>query len=127
MKAGRFQSSDAWIFLSIMNTKGVDLRTVIATADYINHAIPTKEEIEGAVNRLAAAGLIGVEGGLFKLTPSGSRLYGRIAPSGKSLIKAWKELEQYFNSAELPAVRIKKFKFKAGQFEAAHKQYTEQF
>lgn len=41
---------------------------VIAAADYINHAIPTREELEGAVNRFLRYGLIRIQNDMFYLT-----------------------------------------------------------
>jgi hypothetical protein len=38
--------------------EGCRLERLIAVADFINHAIPSLEEMHGALNRLSAAGLI---------------------------------------------------------------------
>ncbi|GAA2386467.1 hypothetical protein GCM10010170_096920 [Dactylosporangium salmoneum] len=53
--------SDVWILRSIGGVDpvhGSSLRQVIATADYLNHAIPLEDEFVTAVSRLAAAGLV---------------------------------------------------------------------
>jgi hypothetical protein len=56
--APEFESSDAWILLAISFAGGdgaARLPEIIAAADYINHAIPTAGELDGALNRLPAA------------------------------------------------------------------------
>ena len=51
-----------------------DLRTVISSADAINVAIPTREEIERSVRRLMAAGLVHPDGDRVRPTRAGKRL-----------------------------------------------------
>jgi hypothetical protein len=51
------------------------LRDVIATADYINHAIPTDLEVRISVGRLSAAGLLAIDGDKLGLTPNGRELF----------------------------------------------------
>ena len=60
-------TTDAWIWAAIAMASGsrlepVDWSEVIGAADAINKAIPRDDEIEHAVNRLATAGLLTVEG-----------------------------------------------------------------
>ncbi|MFG2040008.1 hypothetical protein [Dactylosporangium sp. NPDC048998] len=74
--------SDAWIFASIAGTgpdDGCTLTQIIATADAINHAIPTEAEFVQAVPRLIAAGLVGAqpEADRYWHTPAGRALNGR--------------------------------------------------
>lgn len=82
--------SDAWIFVSVVigggagrhlrspttrRPEGVALAEVLATADHLNQAIPTREDVEVAARRLAGAGLITVTDGFFGLTPAGETLW----------------------------------------------------
>ena len=56
-----FTNSDAWVLLAIVyNHKagGSDLQKIIATADGINHAVLTFEELGGGLTRLINAGLV---------------------------------------------------------------------
>ena len=58
-----WEPCDAWILLAILCLKRrahIPLHGIIGVADYINHAIPTIEELHGALNRLAAGGLVKV-------------------------------------------------------------------
>lgn len=87
--------SDAWIFVSLViasgagrhrrsattrRPEGVRLADVLSTADHLNNSIPEREEVEGAVRRLAGAGLVSVSDGWFRITPDGERLW-RTRPS----------------------------------------------
>jgi hypothetical protein len=66
---------DAWILQAIVyaGRKG-DLRSVIAAADMINVDIPSRDDLERSVNRLAAAGLVNPAGTAVPATRSGRRL-----------------------------------------------------
>lgn len=82
--------SDAWIFVSVAiagkvgrhrrsplsrRPEGVRLVDVLATAEHLNQAIPTREEIETGVRRLLGADLISVVDGWFQVTSAGERLW----------------------------------------------------
>ena len=57
----RFRWSDAWLLLAVglaANTGSTTLAAVIAAADNIQHAIMTKSELDGGVERLARGGLL---------------------------------------------------------------------
>src|SRR4051812_16763122 len=77
----RLLSSDVWVLLAaaaaaIRKTTPVPLAELIAAADMINHAILTREEVNGALGRLGRAGYIGATAaGTVSLTPSGLTLF----------------------------------------------------
>jgi hypothetical protein len=52
----RARWSDAWILAAVDWAADADLAKIIAAADAINHAIPTIEEVEHAIQFLGAAG-----------------------------------------------------------------------
>jgi hypothetical protein len=69
---------DAWLLLAVQMTGSEashPLRYVIGTADYINHAIPSKLEVSTSVGRLSAAGLLAVDGEELAVTPKASALF----------------------------------------------------
>lgn len=75
----RFLSSDVWVLLAAAaaarKATPVPLAELIAAADMINHAIATREELNGALGRLGRAGyLIATAAGTVSLTPSGRAL-----------------------------------------------------
>ena len=68
---------DAWIFLSIARSDGGPLHHFFAAADHIGIAIPTDQELESAIRRLAANDLVATTGGSFALTAKGRDLFER--------------------------------------------------
>ena len=76
-----WEAADSWILLAILNSGGPDagkLEHIIAAADFINHAIPTLEEMHGALNRLAAGGLIRARAGGYWPTDKARALLARV-------------------------------------------------
>ena len=120
----RFQSSDVWIFLSLSKSnEGTTLGSLIAKADWINHAIPTAEEIEGAVNRLSAAGLVKFEGQIFFLTESGRALYEEFHDRKGSMLTLWEKLEKHLNQSDFPVLVSPAFKLAPHQLAKAVEHY----
>jgi hypothetical protein len=79
--APRWQPEDPWVLLALVYSRGAGpcgLEQVIAAADFINHAIPMPEEMHGALNRLAAGGLIRSRGGRFAATAKALALFARV-------------------------------------------------
>ena len=71
--------SDAWVFtaIAVRDLASCALTDVIAAADAMNHAILTEDELAQGVGRLAASGLVSVEGDRFALTAQGQALGSR--------------------------------------------------
>lgn len=68
---------DAWILQSVVygvGLRGGNLAKVIGAADHINVDIPSREDLETSVNRLAAAGLVHPEGTRLRATRAGRRV-----------------------------------------------------
>src|SRR5690349_682583 len=117
MDQQRFQHSDAWILTSMafhQRRAGTSLRDLIATAEYINHAIPSEDEIEGAINRLASAGLVTVEEDYFYVTRAGRDALRQFHRKGVSLLQVWELVENYLATTELPNIELPAFKLKPG-------------
>jgi hypothetical protein len=124
----RFQKTDAWIFLSINNLEGgISLEDFVAKADWINHAIPSKEEIEGAINRLSGAGLVRFENRRFIFTDSGKELYERIHSKRGSMLTLWDKLEKYLNKSTFPSLEVEEFHLDLGQLHVAYKTHHKRF
>lgn len=61
---------DAWILLATLyaaGPRGASLSDIIAAADAIEHAIPTYEEVHGAMARLQAAGVVLCRGRAYRV------------------------------------------------------------
>ncbi|WP_173054195.1 hypothetical protein [Phytohabitans houttuyneae] len=99
MAEADWNRSDAWIFVSVVigggagrhlrspNTRrpeGVPLAGVLATAEHLQDAIPARDEVESAIQRLCGTDLVMVQDGFFRLTQSGERLWRTRPRSGLS-------------------------------------------
>src|SRR3954470_13866442 len=85
MGAGGWQWNDAWIFVSAVIAErlerdralhaalpvtGASLADLLAAADFLHHAVPTRAELEESVRRLSGAGLIVVEDDIIEVAPA---------------------------------------------------------
>jgi hypothetical protein len=89
----QWQLEDAWILsalLSIRNPQGQGSRLehIIAVADYINHGIPTLEEMHGSLNRLDAGRLLKVGKGTFFTTEKSRGLWTKVQATCKRTVMA---------------------------------------
>jgi formylglycine-generating enzyme required for sulfatase activity len=91
--------NDAWIFVSAVIAErlerdralhaalpvtGASLADVLAAADFLHHAVPTRDELEFSVRRLAGAGLLRVEDDLVEVAAAGEQLWRTRPFSGLS-------------------------------------------
>lgn len=77
-------SSDAWILLATLYNRGseqIALAHIIAAADFINHAVPTLEELHGAINRLLATGLLKTKRESFSIPEKALKLFAKVESS----------------------------------------------
>jgi hypothetical protein len=76
------------------------LTDVIAAADYINHAIVTFEEMEGALARLTAGGFI-VDRGI-RLSPSWKTMtfYRSVTTPRRSVLKEKEDLQKLLGTSD---------------------------
>ena len=73
-----FQWSDAWLFLAIgfaASQHPASLGSVITTADGIQHAMITRDELNGGIGRLERAGYITYDQESFTVTDLGLTLF----------------------------------------------------
>jgi hypothetical protein len=99
MGAGDWNWNDAWIFVSAVIAErlerdralhaalpvtGATLADVLAAADFLHHSVPSREDLETSVRRLAGAGLIIAEDDLIRVAPPGEQLWRTRPFSGLS-------------------------------------------
>ena len=97
-----FLWSDAWLFLAygLAAADGpVPILSVLPLADGIQHAVPTKEEVNGALGRLTRAGYLHIENGTVAITSRGQELLGRAQRAGNGLLAQQKALEHLLPAA----------------------------
>lgn len=81
----KWKSEDSWILLAISfgnDDEGIELSRLISAADYIDRAIPSLEQLHGALNRLASAQLITRRRGHFFLKERGRALVDKAKACG---------------------------------------------
>jgi hypothetical protein len=115
MGAGGWQWNDAWIFVSAVIAErlerdrathaslpitGAGLADVLAAADFLHHAVPSRQELQDSVRRLAGAGLLIVEDDLIEVAPAGEQLWRTRPFSGLS--SAVMTLQTQLNRASTP-------------------------
>jgi hypothetical protein len=115
MGAGGWNWNDAWIFVSAVIAErlerdramhaalpvtGAALADVLAAADFLHHSVPSREELETSVRRLAGAGLIIAEDDLIRVAPAGEQLWRTRPFSGLS--SAVMTLQTQLNRASVP-------------------------
>lgn len=128
MANNRFHHSDAWIFLSLNNVEGgTPLEDLIAKADWINHSIPTVDEVEDAINRLSKAGLVSFDNTNLILTDSGKELCEYIHSKRGSMLTLWGKLEKHLNKCDFPILITEGFKLKPEEYRKAYKKYHRRF
>lgn len=79
--------ADAWLLAAISKARpdpagaGPTLAEVLSAAEWINHAIPTRDETELAIRRLLGAGLIAVDATADHL---------RVTEAGQQVLRRWR-------------------------------------
>jgi hypothetical protein len=73
----RARWSDAWVLAAVDWAADADLAKIIHAADAINHAIPTIDEVEHAIQFLGAAGLVRYSDNSLQLTDEGEHVCRR--------------------------------------------------
>ena len=76
------KSSDAWVLLAILyagRDGGADLADVVGCADGINHAILSYGELQNALFKLTADGLVRHENGRFSPTAAATVFFDRVS------------------------------------------------
>jgi hypothetical protein len=98
-----WHSEDSWILLALLyeNRKGgaSTLDDLIGMAVTINHATPNLDELNGALNRLASAGLIEARGATYVVTDRARDLYAKVEGEfSAGMLEQWEGLHRLLTS-----------------------------
>jgi hypothetical protein len=93
MTMNDFVWADAWVLLSLIYAqKPANRKRIVATGDYLNHAVMNSDELEGGLQRLQARGYIFEGNSGFDLGPQGLQVREAIeqaaGTSGASSVSA---------------------------------------
>ena len=93
-----FRWSDAWLLLAadlaVTGSGPAALARVIGAADAIQHAILTKEELDGGLGRLGRAGYLRFDSAGVRLTGAGRALVRRAERAGRTYAAQQEALER---------------------------------
>ena len=124
----KFLHCDHWILMTIpINKDGVDLEGIIGRADAINHAIPTDEEIEGAITRCLQANIIKKIDDKYVFTDNYLKIFDKLWEKSKNVFDMWKIVEEYLSKSDLKKMNSDELKLKLNESSIAHKKYSETF
>jgi hypothetical protein len=82
----------SWILLSVYE-EGCTRREISLTADGINHAVPTHDEMETSLGWLQDRGFVGEDGGRFALTDTGAAFLSRFRSPTLPIMQTWHAAE----------------------------------
>jgi hypothetical protein len=87
-----WRPEDYWILMALLcchrNQEGVELHDIIAAADYIDHSIPSLEQMHGALNRLESGGLLRKRRGGFVITGKTKDLFAKVKASCRKAVRS---------------------------------------
>jgi hypothetical protein len=129
-----WEDADAWLLLSALRcspSKQSDISDLIASADYINHAIPSHEEIHGAINRLRSGRLITTKRGKLRVTPRAEELMKKVEATCKRAVLSQLDGVRRLLDCPCCGVELKRvrwgYELDAEAYEASVKAYVESF
>ena len=113
--AATWCEEDAWILLALLYNRsqtGSGLTDILATADFIDHAIPTREELHGALNRLLAGGLIEVDKNRFTATERARELFSKVEASAKKAVQDQRDALERLLDCPCCGVKLKEVRWR---------------
>src|SRR5262245_37146762 len=101
--------------------------TITRTADAMNHAIPTDDELSQAVSALTAAGLVSVDGTRTRLTAGGSDIYREINSRPTGHIQRMIDLDHEWAAAQYPPRAERTWEVSPHELDRAVRAHVERF
>jgi len=126
----QFVWPDALILLAIIFNhydNGATLRDIVSCSDYIDKSYPSSQELEEALNRLLAAGLIIVHGDKYDVTEAVYSQYQQNQPAGHSARKQVEAVELILSSVPQPQSCPKNIVIEESVLQAAIAEYIASF
>lgn len=129
-----YKWSDAWVLLAILyagREQGADVADIVGGADGIEHAILTYGELQNALHKLAADGLVRYQNGRFSPTAAATDFFDRVSKKGRAVSADLEDVERFLAAEPWtpgPGQFRQEFSFPAvtpEDFEAAVQQYLE--
>jgi hypothetical protein len=129
-----YKWSDGWVLLAILyagRDQGADVTDIVACADGIEHAILTYGELQNALFKLTAGGLVRYANGRFTPTATATAFIDSVSKKGRRVAADLDDIQRFLAAepwAPGPAQFRQEHSFPAvtpEDFEAAVRQYLE--
>jgi hypothetical protein len=123
------EDADSWVLLSVLmcGTRGGDLRNMIATGDYANHAVFPFERLREGLYHLQRAGLVAKKGSLYYASPRATWFWRKAQKKERRLLKAWNLLDQWLGKQILSTVAGNARRITKSKYDEAVKDYLDNF
>ena len=101
----QFSKTDAWILWSVATDHaGSTLTDIIARADFVNHAIPNREEVEAAVSKGLQVGLLLSDGRFVRYAPDRVDEVKKVVAKSRRAFDSWSDLHGFLAKRDWPRV-----------------------
>jgi hypothetical protein len=120
---------DAWILLAVAlcdRESGGTLRDVIAEADDADHAVPSFDDLAGALEHLTQAGFVDAADHLYRLTADGARICDSVTAALPANREKMAALRQYLETHP-PVAAAEPARITDGDYEYAAAEYLGAF
>ncbi len=119
-----FTHTDAWILYAIpTRIKDCPLSEIMARADYVNHAIPTKDEMEKAITKGLRCGLLERSLSGVKYALSHREAVENATGKSRYALKAWDALYQFLSKDKWEQINEERFSLTLEDVDGAYQEY----
>jgi hypothetical protein len=127
-----WRPEDSWVLLALLYNHrsekvGSRLMDIVATADFIEHAIVSREELHGALNRLLAGGLIERKQDRFRVTERALSLFNKVEASSRKFVHDHLDALERILKCPCCGVRLKDVRWRIEVEEPAFKTAVEAY
>jgi len=119
-----FTNNDAWILYAIPpRIEDCPLSEIIARADFVNHAIPTKEEIGSAITKGLRCGLLERGQSGVRYAHSHREAVSSVTEKPRYALDAWEALHKFLSRQSWKQTNTEDFLLTDADVETAYQEY----
>lgn len=119
-----FSHVDAWILYAIPpEIEDCPLSEIIARADYVNHAIPTKDEIAAALTKGLRSELLRRSASGVRYSPVHQEIVKKVTEKPRYAMDAWDALHRHLCQESWEEMNAEVFLLSDADADAAYEEY----
>ena len=123
-----FSQTDAWILWSVAtDATGSTLTNLIAKADFVNHAIPSRAEVEAALTKGIQTGLLLTDGRYVRFAPECVGEVRKVVEKPRYAFDSWTALHRFLAGREWPRICNALVEIEEAAMESAYSDYRGMF